>query len=212
MNLAYSEITGDPEVESCIHWMQAFGLGAVLVHDQTSQEKYKDFADPRKFVNALPVLYDNHHGDVVYGVPRRYPDLGRVVETARIRSLQPMTLNGDRALIRAYAEVLERGPDSRAVTAWEGIESMRIEADVAAGQSVVVQVAYDPQWRAQSGGSELPIREDALGQMLIETPPGRHKIRLHFETPIENQVGKVVTLLSLLIAIALIGFGLRIVE
>ena len=86
---------------------------------------------------------------------------------------------------------------------------MRVRADVAAGQSVVVQVAYDPQWRAQSGGVELAIREDSLGQMLIDTPPGRHDIRLRFQTPLENQIGKAVTLLSLMIVIALIGIGLR---
>src|SRR6185369_17350093 len=98
---------------------------------------------------------------------------------------------------------------SRAITTWEGIESMRVQADIAPGQSVVVQVAYDPQWRAQSGGSELAIQEDPLGQMLIETPPGRHDIRLHFETPLENQIGKVLSLLSLLTAIGLAGYGWR---
>ena len=86
---------------------------------------------------------------------------------------------------------------------------MRIRADVAAGQSIVVQVAYDPQWRARSNGVALAIRKDAVGQMLIETPPGRHGIELYFETPLENRIGQAISLLTALIVIAMAGMGWR---
>ncbi len=74
---------------------------------------------------------------------------------------------------------------------------------------MIVQVAHDPQWRARSAGAELLIRKDALGQMLIETPPGRHDIELWFETPLENQIGKVITVLTALGVIVLAGLGWR---
>ena len=86
---------------------------------------------------------------------------------------------------------------------------MRIQAEVAAGQSVIVQEAYDPNWRAESAGARLAIRKDALGQMLIETPPGWHNIRLVFETPLENRVGQAITLISLATVIGLAIAGRR---
>jgi len=35
--------------------------------------------------------------------------------------------------------------------------------------------------------------------MLIDAPPGEHSLRVVFETPLENTVGRVVTLASLLV-------------
>jgi uncharacterized membrane protein YfhO len=86
---------------------------------------------------------------------------------------------------------------------------MRIQAATMTGQSLIVQIAYDPQWRARSAGAAFAIRKDALGQMLIETPPGRHDIELRFETPLENQIGKVIAMLTALIVIVLAGLGWR---
>ncbi len=36
-----------------------------------------------------------------------------------------------------------------------------------------------------------------MGFMLIETPPGQHNLRIVFETPLENQLGRAVTFLTL---------------
>jgi hypothetical protein len=186
--------------------MLAYGVDAILVHDKTSQEIYHDYADPSRFAGALPVLLDDHAGDVIYRVPRRYPGLARVVETWRVRTLPAMGLDGDVRTLGSYAEALERGPDSPARTEWESVSAMRIRAEIAAGQSLVVQVAYDPQWRAESEGVTLEIRKDALGQMLIAAPPGRHDIRLVFETPLENRIGKIISLFSALIVVVLLIF------
>jgi hypothetical protein len=209
VNVAYSQITNDPGVESSVHWMHAFALDAIIVHDEKSREIYHDYVNPRKFTGALPVLFDNHQGDVIYRVPRRYPDLAHVVETARVGGLPTIGPIADIDVLRTYAEALEKGPESRAVTAWQGLDRMRIQATTMAGQSLIVQVAYDPQWRARSAGASFAIRKDALGQMLIETPPGRHDIELWFETPLENQVGKVIAMLTALIVIGLAGLGWR---
>jgi len=209
--VAYLHIANDPGVESSVHWMQAFGLDAIIVHDEKSREIYHDYVNPRKFANVLPVVFDNHQGDIIYRVPRRYPDLARVVETARVGSLPAMGPVADLNTLRTYAEALEKGPESRAVATWKGLNHMRIEADITDGQSLVVQVAYDPYWFARSIGnsSMFTIRKDALGQMLIELPPGRHEIELFFATPPENMVGGVVTVLTALIVIVLAGLGWR---
>jgi hypothetical protein len=206
VNLALVSLTGQ-EAESSRAWLLAFGVDAIIVHDKNSQEFYHDYVYPQSFATAYPKLFDNHQGDTIYGVPRRFPDLARVVETTLVERLPAMSLNWDPPTVRAYADALEHGPDTRARMQWQGTNAFRIEADVAANQSVVAQVAYDPQWKAESGGQTLPIRKDALGQMLIEMPPGHHSIRLVFDTPFENRVGQAVSALSVCITLALIVLG-----
>jgi hypothetical protein len=201
--MAYTSATKE-EVESSRDWLLAFGVDAIIVHDKNSQEVYHDYVYPQSFTRAFPKLFDNQQGDTIYAVPRRFPDLARVVETARVDRLPVMRLNWDPPTVRSYANALEEGPDTRARMQWEGTNAFRIEADVAGNQSVVAQVAYDPQWKAESGGRTVPIRKDALGQMLIEPPPGHHNIRLVFDTPFENRIGQIVSALSACIVLALI--------
>jgi hypothetical protein len=205
VNLAYTQITND-DFETALNWMLALGVDAILVPDNTSREIYHDYVEPRRFLGRLPVLLDDHAGDVIYGVPRRFPDLARVVDTPRVISLPAIGLGGDPKTLRAYAEALEKGPNARALTEWQNVDTMRIRAEIAAGQSLVVQVAYDPGWKAEAGGASLKIRKDALGQMLIEAPPARYDMRLVFETPLENQIGRVISLFSALIVIGLLVF------
>ena len=76
-------------------------------------------------------------------------------------------------------------------------------------QSVVVQESYDPAWHAWSGGQPLTVRKDAMGLMAIDAPPGDQEISLAFVTPLENQVGRVVTILSILVVIGLLVLGWR---
>jgi len=93
---------------------------------------------------------------------------------------------------------VEKGPDLRPDWRREGMAAMRVETRLAPGQAVLVMETFDPCWRAYSGGRRLPIRPDAMGFMLIEAAPGEHSIRLAFETPLENRVGRAVTVLALL--------------
>ena len=72
VNLAYTQVTND-SLEVALQWMQSLGVDALLVHDKTSHEIYHDYIDPQRFA-ALPVLFDNHEGDVIY---RRAAPLSR---------------------------------------------------------------------------------------------------------------------------------------
>jgi hypothetical protein len=183
VNRAYTQITnGDFEI--ALNWMLAFGVDAVIVTDKNSQEVYHDYGEPQRFAGQLPVLLDDHAGDV--------------------SSLPAVGPEGDLKALHAYVEALEKGPESRAVTEWQNVNAMRIRAELGTGQSLVVQVAYDPQWRAEAGGATLAIQKDALGQMLIAAPSGSSDIRLLFDTPLENQIGKSISLFSALMVIVLL--------
>ena len=86
---------------------------------------------------------------------------------------------------------------------------MELRAQLTPGQSIVVQESYDPAWQAWSGGQPLPVRKDAMGFIVIGAPPGDQQITLEFVTPLENRVGRVVTVISILAVCGLIAIDLR---
>ena len=198
-----------PDPKPTILWMQCMGVDAVYVSDKRSQEVFKDFQYPQKFVGLLPVLYDDQQGNVLYRVPRRYPSLARVVETAKLNALKPPRFNDDVEYLGAYADVIEKGPDAPTTLTWDGTDALHVHARIEGGQSLVVQESFDPAWHAWSGGKPLAIHKDAIGFMVIDAPAGEQDIALAFVTPLENQVGRVVTVLTLLVMLGLIGLSVR---
>jgi len=197
------EIHMGPNPELAVRWLTALGADAVIVSSRQSQNPYRDFAFPDKFSGVLPVLYDDSQGNVIYQVPRRYPSLARVVDRARFEAVQPLE-QSNLDLLRAYTALIEEGPDAPVTTAWSGTDMMRVHARVAAGQSILVQVTYDPAWHAYAGGQTLPVHKDRGADFsVIDAPPGEHDIAFVFETPLENRIGWVLAWLSLAIAAAL---------
>ena len=203
------EINLDPDPQPGVLWLQCLGVDTMYVSDVRSQEVYKDAVFPKKFAGVLPVLYDSGNGDVVYGVPRRYAARVRVVQTARLNALQTPQFNNDVKHLRAYADVIERGPDSPATLVRDGTDTMVVRARVESGQSIVVQETYDPAWQAWSGGKQLAVRKDAMGFMVVDTPPGEGEVRLAFVTPFENQAGRGITAITLLALVGLFAGGAR---
>jgi hypothetical protein len=49
----------------------------------------------------------------------------------------------------------------------------------------------------------LPIRRDVMGFMWIDAPPGDDEIRLQFLTPLENRIGRIATLATLLVLLTM---------
>jgi hypothetical protein len=45
--------------------------------------------------------------------------------------------------------------------------------------------------------------------MLIDAPPGEHDLRLVFETPLENRIGCILSLVSGLLVLVLMVKGVR---
>ncbi|MGD0365501.1 MAG: hypothetical protein ABSC93_31845 [Bryobacteraceae bacterium] len=204
---AMYQVTVGTDPETAVRWLTALGVDAVIVSDARSQEMYHDFQHPAKFAGVLPVLYDDGLGNVIYRVPRRYPSLARVVDTAALGAVAPGWESTDVGALRRYTAVIEQGPDAPAPGAWEGTDAMRIHARVAPGQSVVVQNTFDPAWHAYVGTRELRVRPDPLSFTAIEAPPGDDDIRLVFETPLENRIGWLFTWLSLAVVAGLLALN-----
>jgi hypothetical protein len=193
------QVVGDAPEEVSTLWMQALGGDGLIVHFKNSREIYHDWTKPGKFAGRLPVIYDDA-GDVIYRVPRRFPDRARVVETARVRPLGSVLKNQD--ALRPYVEAIENGPDSPARVTREGPDAMRIHATLKQGESVIVQETWDPAWHAYSGGRALEVRKDPVEFMEIAAPPGEQEIRLVFELPLENVVGRIMAVLSVVMLLA----------
>ena len=195
--------------EPAILWMQCMGVDAIYVSDQRSQEVYKDFEHPQRFAGVLPVLYDDQQGNTLYQVPRRYAARARVVETGKLNGLKPPRFNDDVEYLAAYAGVVEKGPDSPPTLTRDGTDAMRVRAKVEPGQSIVVQESWDPAWQAWAGSQRLPLRKDVMGFMVVDAPPGDQEIRLAFVTPLEDRIGRMVTLATLALLLSLVIFGVR---
>ena len=203
------EINLGPKAEPAVLWMQCLGVDAAYVSDKTSEEMFKDYEYPQKFDGVLPVLYDDRAGNRIYRIPRRYPARARVVEKAKLDKLQRPRFNDDVEYLQAYADVIEKGPDSPATWTRQGPDQMTVRAKTEAGQSVVVQESYDPAWHAWAEGQALPIRKDAMGFMAMDPQPGDHQITVAFVTPLENQMGRVLTAITVLAILALCALGAR---
>ncbi len=198
---AQYRILQEPEPEQPILWAQAYGLDAFIVNEAASGEMYHDWVKPRQFAGRLPVLWDDGKGSVVYHIPRRYRSLARVVDRKGLDALKPMTLEGDIDTVRAYVDLMERGPEARTATRWQGDGRLLIDAPVGDGQSLVVQVSYDPQWRAWVDGKAAPVRKNVVGHVVVDAPQGARQVLLVFETPLEDRIGLGVSVLSLLVVV-----------
>jgi hypothetical protein len=183
-----------PEADLAIRWMQVMGVDAVLVNGKNSQEPYKDFQFPEKFVGKLPVLYDNGRGDTIYGVPRRSKSLARVVNRAEHDALPFIPGNGEIGPLDAWYRNVEQGPEAHAEMRWEGTDRFFVKAGIAHGQSLWIAENLDFNWRAYLNGQRVPLRGDKLGFMVLDLPPGDHEVRFEFPMPMANRIGWVVTL------------------
>ncbi len=192
--------------ESGVLWMQAFGVDAIVIHDDRSEQVYRNFDFPEKFEGVLPKIFDNAAGERIYRVPRRFPDLVRVVRKADIEALRPME-GEDLEVLATYVRAIEEGPDSRADLVWQGPSNFEITATVGPDELLLAQISHDRAWRATVDDERVPVRRDILGQTLIEVPPGRSTVRVRFRTPYENRLGGGLTILSLLAMAGLLATG-----
>jgi hypothetical protein len=188
-------------------WLEALGTSAVIVPDTTSLERYHDYQHPEKFRGLIPPIFDDGHGTVIYRVPRIYKSLGRVVDRAKDAAVGEMVAGDDLETLKRYVSVIE-APQPETPVVWSGFDALQMKASVGAGQSVLLQETYDPAWHAYENGRQLPIRmEQAMGFMLIDAGPGVHTIDMRFETPLDNRIGQVLLVISLLIAGGLVACG-----
>lgn len=199
MEMFWRLVLGE-DARTDILWLQSFGVDNLVVNDKTSALPLCDFEHPHKYKGALPVLWEDGKGNWIYGVPRKHPGLARVVDSASYSKSRFPTWPDDIEALQQYVDTLERSAPAVAQSRWLKSDTLAVIADTAQGQSLALQLAYDPSWHARENGREYKISEDAYGQVRIDLPPGQHNIEFHFDTPFENQIGRGITLLSIAVA------------
>jgi hypothetical protein len=178
-------------------WLQALGTDAIVASGPASPESYHELKHPEKLIGVLPTLYNDQHDTVIYRVPRLHPGIARIVDRAAMNSVGKIQGGDDEAGLTKYVAVIENPAQNKATLTWPGFDEADIEASIGGGQSLLVQETWDPAWHAYENGKELPIRtENAMGFMLIDAPEGEHRIRMRFETPLENRAGQVLFVLT----------------
>jgi hypothetical protein len=192
--------------------LQALGTDAAIVPDRTSPEPYHDYADPYKFRGLVPVLNDDGHGTVIYRIPRIYTGIGRVVNSAQISAIEPIQWGNYAGTLARYVAVIENPQQQQTTVTWKSFDEAELQARVATGQSILFQETFDPAWRAYENGQPIPIRKDpVMNFMLLDVPEGAHAVQLRFETPLENDIGRVITAFGFVVIMVLIwrGYALR---
>ena len=200
-------IAHDPDGSLALHWLQALGVDIVVVPGPLSQEPFKEFISPALFDQQFPLLYDDGMGNRFYRVPRREQGIVRIVDRDKVLAAPPVPKEYEAAQLTAYVGAIEAvppgsGAQNRARARWQGTDELEIQAQAQPGEALLVQETYDPYWRAYIEGRSQPIRRDALGLMLLDQPPGNHTVRMVFETPLEDYVGRGLSLVT----VALIAF------
>lgn len=201
----------DPELTRC--WLQAFGVDIVVVPGAGSAEPYLDYTNAAMYGENYPLLRDDGAGNRYYRVPRRAPGIVRIVDWSRVEHLAPVPNDSEKPALRAYAEAIETAPPGgalpgRIVSRWSGSDALDIWADLAGGEAVLIQQTFDRYWRAYVDGKREPVRADAVGFMLVHPAPGRHSIRVVFETPLETAVGRIAAIVCVAAA-ALLALSSR---
>jgi hypothetical protein len=200
---ANAEIEVGSNPEPAFLWLKAMGVDAIYVAGPKSEEPYKDGLNHERFF-TLPVLFDDGKGNTIYNCQRRYAQRARVVETAKLAATLTPSRNDDVDRLRPYVGVIENGPDSPVIIDRPSTDAMQLHAKFDAGQSLLVQETWDPNWQASVDGHRLPIRKDVMGFMVVDPPPGDRTVRLEFPMPLENRVGWGLTGLTL-IALAILS-------
>lgn len=192
----------DPELTKV--WMQAFGVGAIAVHEKSSTEVYHDYIKTDLFAKHMDTLYASGEGDFLYRIPRRFPERARIVSKVQVDAVPAIARPVNTDHLRAYAAAIEQGPDRKVSFVREAPDRIHLRGHFEEGDALVVQENYDPYWRAFTGaGASLPIRRDPLGFMIIDVPAGDRDILLTFTLPRENALGRIAALLSALILLYL---------
>jgi len=194
--------SSDPHLD--IAWMQALGVDNLMVNDKTSALPIVDFEHPHKYKGVLKVLWEDGKGNWIYEIPRRSGSRATVVNAALYPGLREPANGDDAEAVNAYVKMIETSSESRAATRWLASDTLEIETETKPGEAIAVHVSFDDYWRARENGAEYPVHRDPFGQIRIDVPPGRHTVTMHFDTPLENTVGRWATGLSLALTLFLV--------
>jgi hypothetical protein len=197
LEIAVYTLYATEDAKTSITWLKAYGCQAITVPGPNSREFYHPYRKPHKFDGVLPVLW-HEEDDTIYAVPQRSNSLAHVVPDAAVIGRAP--IHGlDTADVDRFVAALEDPTLPIAEFHWQDTEHARIATSVQAGQSVAVQITYDPGWVAEANGKPARISRDGIGLVTIHPDcAGPCEIELSWDGGLERRVCRILSLLVML--------------
>lgn len=197
-------ITHTDDPERLLAWLQALGVDIVVVPGPASEEAFKEYGNPKLYDANFPLLRDDGEGNRYYRIPRRATGIVRVADRSRLQAIPTLLSEPAKTQLLAYARAVEAIPPGgaspkRAQAKWPDDDTLDVTVEIADGETLLVQETFDPYWRAYVDGRQTKIQPDAAGFMSLPLPPGKHSVHLVFETPLELQFGRLLSLGTLLV-------------
>jgi hypothetical protein len=158
------QIYAGDKLEQTVDWLKVYGCDAIVGGEPGTGEFFHPFAHPEK-LHDLPLLWRDG-AETVYDIPRIRRSLAHVVRPSDIPVAAPPAYYTKP--IEPFLDVLENPKLPPADFTWRGSSAASIVTDLLPGQVLYVQVSYDGGWNARVNGEPRKIREDALGQMVID--------------------------------------------
>lgn len=100
-------------------------------------------------------------------------------------------------------------PDTSVRTTERGTGRWRLETSGPRPALIVVAEARFPGWRARVDGKSVAVLGADAAFIGVVVPAGDHEVSLDYERPSAADVGRLTTAVSLAIAAALTGYGIR---
>lgn len=79
-----------------------------------------------------------------------------------------------------------------------GLAGWEVHVDTAVASVVRVAAAYFPGWSATVDGHRVPVVEADGAFIAVAAPAGRHTVRLTWRPPLCVQIGRLITVVTLL--------------
>jgi hypothetical protein len=164
----YQTRTGDgskpgDETSDALRELAAIGAEYVVVHGLQSEEYYKDFKNPAKFLDAAPVVFRATDHDWVHRLP--FAGFAHLVRPGELPANKYFdTLS---PLAAAIADPVR--PKLRTTEEHPG--RYRVEGPVRPGDEVFFSMNFDPGWTATQDGRPVPVEPNRLGLMQLKAQP-----------------------------------------
>jgi hypothetical protein len=163
---------------------------------------------------GLPEVYRGRAG-FVYELPRGLPRAYLVSSFEVLPDSLALLRLEDPAFDLARTAILERAPDLDIRTETTGrvewvereVNSQTLRVEASGPMLLVVSDNYYPAWTATIDGERSPVLRADLTLRAVRVPTGNHEVRFEYRSPM-LRAAAWTTIVSLLGAVGLIGFGL----
>ncbi len=187
---------GARDAEITMLWLRAYGVDAIGISGPNSTEVFRPFNTPKKFEGVLPAAWRD--GDnAVYPMPWKNQGLAHAIDRSALVARAPES-GLDTAPLERLARAMDATPPAE--FRWSNVHEAAVDADLAPGQVIFLQVTYNRGWRALENGVERAIVPDALGLMAVDPGHAGHAhIRLVYSAGAEAVAARTAQLAGLLI-------------